>query len=183
MFNKWHMEMNIFYLKISELLERYTKEEIWLYAEAERGSSVRRHIDHCAGRFLAQNVLKKVYNIEAPIITVQDKKPQLENSDIHFSLAHSVDYVIGAFDNNLCGIDLEYMREVNLDAMSKRYNKNFTTLEDFYKFWTEYEASIKIGTKTYHKYASNFQKNYYLTILSSQQIQSQLTFTDLLKIY
>jgi phosphopantetheinyl transferase len=175
--------MKIFYLKISELLDRYSKEEIWLYTETERGSSVRKHIEHCAGRFLVQNVLKEIYNINTPKITVINKKPQLENSKVQFSLTHSFDYVAGAFDDYPCGVDLEFMRKVDLDAMSKRYSKNFTTLEDFYKFWTEYEASIKLGSKPEYKYASTFQNDYYLTLLSAAKSQSAPEFIDFLKIY
>ena len=175
--------MNIFYLKITELLKKYPEEEILTYFDTNKISSKERLLQHCAGRFLAQNVLKKIYNIQNPRIITLNKKPQLADNKINFSLAHSGDIVIGAFDDYPCGIDLEYMRNIDLEAMSKRYNENFTSLEDFYKFWTNYEASIKLGKNSEFEHHSIFQNDYYLTILSVGKNPSPLKFTDFLKIY
>ena len=173
--------MKIFYLKISELLKIYTEEEISNYADTHEIKSSKRFIQHCAGRFLIKNVFKKIYNVQDPQIYIYNKKPKLKNGEIHFSLAHSADYVIGVFDNSPCGIDLEYMRPVNLNLLSKRYNKSFKTSEDFYKFWTKYEAAIKLGTKAEFEYISTFKNEYTLTLLSSDKSPSPIEFTDFLK--
>ncbi len=172
--------MKIYYIKISELINKYSKKEILTYSATNRISSPKRLLQHCAGRFLVQNTLKKIYNIKTPKIILINKKPQIENEKIHFSLAHSSDYVIAAFDEHACGIDIEYMRPIRLDLMSKRYNKTFKTTEDFYKFWTTYEASIKLGMKPEFKHFSIFQKDYGLSILSSHKIQSPIEFEDFL---
>ena len=172
--------MNIFYLKITELLKKYPEEEILTYSDTNKISSKERLLQHCTGRFLVQNVLKKIYNMQKPQIITRNKKPQLTDNKINFSLAHSGDIVIVAFDNYPCGIDLEYMRPVNLEGMSKRYNKNFISLEDFYKFWTNYEASIKLGSTGEFEYNLIFQNEYYLTLLSASKMSSTPVFIDFL---
>ena len=175
--------MDIYYIKISELLNKYPKDEIFSYSDTDKILSEKRYIQHCAGRFLVKNICKRIYNINNPQIVTLNKKPRLANGEINFSLAHSADYVVCVFDKNICGIDLEYMRPVNIEGMSKRYNKNFGSIEDFYKFWTNYEASIKLGSGGEFEYNSIFQKEYYLTLLSASKMPPTPVFIDFLKIY
>lgn len=106
-------------------------------------------------------------------IIVENDKPKFKNGGMFFSISHSGKYVAAAFDNVACGLDIEEMKPRDFEALSARYNKDFQNTEDFYKFWTEYEAEIKLQQKTQASYSCVFQDDFMLTAVSANPAFSQ----------
>lgn len=114
---------------------------------------------HCYGRYLVHNVAKKVFGIENSEIEIINKKPRFKNSKLQFSISHSENMIIVAFDENPIGTDIEIMKERNFRDLFARYNIKSDSKELFYKYWTEYEATIKlqgIPKTKIHKQIDNF---------------------------
>lgn len=85
-------------------------------------------------------------------------KPFLQNSNIHFNISHSGEWVVAAFSEKETGIDIELIREPNYNV-AKRYfseieilNLNSTSDPErkrqlFFDYWTIKESYLKaIGT-------------------------------------
>ena len=124
------------------------------------------------GRFITETVAQKIYEISDTSIIIKNNKPMFENSDIKFSVSHSQNLVAVAFSENECGLDIEEMKPRNLMHFEKRYNRNFISIEDFYKFWTGYEAEIKLQKKAQAKYSCILLKNFMLTVASESNIKT-----------
>lgn len=93
--------------------------------------------------------------------------------DIKFNLSHSGNCVVGVFDKNQVGIDVEVIGDKDNDDIVKRFFSKheqdyYTTCEDksrkFYKLWTIKEAYIKYlglgmskGFHTFYSYWDNGQ--------------------------
>ena len=122
--------------------------------------------EHTIGRYIIKNIFK---NDEIIINTMG--KPVFKNSEVYFSISHSKEYVFVCFDKIPCGIDIEYIKHRNLKKLSFHFDKNFENLDEFYKFWTYKEASYKLGTNPAFYHYKKFKKDYFLTIVSSQNIE------------
>ena len=84
-------------------------------------------------------------------------KPSVASShkiNFHFNISHSKSHIYVAYSKNLeCGIDVEDIRDMNLDksllnlVMSKDEQKEFINAKDketlFFKYWTLKEAHLK----------------------------------------
>lgn len=165
--------MEIYYINSDEFLKKNNKTFLEKYTDRHDFKSEKRFIQHSLGRFLVKNVASKVYGAANIDIIVKNNKPQFANNSLHFSISHCGRYIAAAFDDAECGLDIEEIKPRSLEALSKRYEKDFATLEDFYKFWTEYEAEIKLQQKTQGKYSCVFQNDYMLTVVSVSPISSQ----------
>ncbi len=160
--------MNIFYIDIEKFKDNHTKETLCEYCDRDFASE-KRYWEYTTGRYLIKNIAKKIYKISnVQIITDENGKPQFKDADLKFSLSHSKRYVIANFDNNICGIDIEYIKERDFEKLSQHYNKIFKNADDFYKFWTLKEASYKQNSPVNDYYTTVFKGNYYLTVTSEK---------------
>ena len=86
--------------------------------------------------------------------TGQYGKPYLVNHSIHFNLSHSGKYGGLIISDEAVGIDLEVIRDIEVNAISERffhpdevlYLKILSSelqLKQFYRIWTGKEASLK----------------------------------------
>ena len=70
------------------------------------------------GKMMTYKILSSEFGINPDaikIITNEHNKPALESqSNIHFNLSHSGDWVIAAFSSKPVGIDIEKIKPVNL---------------------------------------------------------------------
>ena len=90
-------------------------------------------------------------DIETPVIWEYDKygKPYLLNyPDVYMNVSHSGEYAVCAFADTPVGIDIQYMRDVNLNVIDRyftneesEYIKSYT--EKFYELWVKKESFSK----------------------------------------
>ena len=92
-------------------------------------------------------------------------KPYFKNSNLQFSISHSENIVLVAFDNNPVGADIEIMKDRNFKDIFARYNiKENATKELFYTFWTEFEAKLKLQETPKTKIHFPFQDKFMVSV-------------------
>ena len=132
-------------------------------------SSIEKERQHCFGRFLLNKVAEEIYNIENRELEIVNKKPRFKHSVINFSISHSENIILLAFDNNPIGSDIEVMKERNFKELFARYNYKGANIskELFYKFWTEYEAGIKLQGTPQTKQNFLLLDNFMVTVVGN----------------
>ena len=106
------------------------------------------------GEWLVKTTLAKLLdtNEENIIIERKNGKPFIKNSPLYISISHSGNFVAAAFSQAEIGIDIEVMREINLNVAKKFctnndlefLNSQENKTEAFFKIWTAKEAYLKI---------------------------------------
>lgn len=102
---------------------------------------------------LIRYVLRSEYDIKED--TLFDKsvngKPFLKNhSNLHFNISHSGNFIVCAFSNNLVGIDIELLRDIDTAISSHYLNdreiNSFHPVNNnsFFKLWTAKESILKL---------------------------------------
>ncbi len=165
--------MEIYYINSDEFLKTHDSDFLRKYTDGCEFKSMKRFVQHALGRYLIKTAAQEIYRIENTEITIENDKPKFKHGGICFSISHSGKYIAAAFDRAECGLDIEEMKPRDLEALSKRYEREFTSTEDFYKFWTEYEAEIKLQQSPQAKYSAVFQKDFMLTVVSADSTFSQ----------
>ena len=124
--------------------------------------------EHCLSYLMLDRILKEVYHI-----SISDRKPEfkngkpfLKNKNKCFSLSHSKDYIVAAFSDYNCGIDIELIKERPYIKIAKRMNFQCNTLEEFYQAWTLFEAKYKLNDKDQSRYQFIYE-NYAISAVSS----------------
>ena len=102
----------------------------------------KREKERLLGRKIVLDIAKSVYGVEDEIV-YEGKRPHFENNGIYFSISHSENIVVVAFDNEPIGVDVEFVKSRNFKKLAERYNILIKTPTDFYKWWTAYEAKYK----------------------------------------
>ena len=102
----------------------------------------KREKEQLLGRKIVLEVAKSVYGVEDEIV-YEGKRPHFKNNGIYFSISHSENLIVVAFDEEPVGIDVEFVKSRNFKKLAKRYNIKIETPTDFYKWWTAYEAKYK----------------------------------------
>ena len=167
--------MKVFFLKKEEFLP-YDKK--FLYGNLYK--SEKRNIEFALSRFLLDYVLKNVYHIEKYEIETVNNKPKLKNNSLCFNISHSKEIVLIGFSTSEIGVDVELIKEKNLEKFSKYFNKDFPNLISFFDFWTKYEAEIKLQNKVKCFKSLILEDNYYLTLASIKEIK-KVEFYQLIK--
>ncbi len=154
--------MDIFYINIDKI----QIDEKKLLPSEKKFSSQQKEKQHLLGRYLIDKVAKEFFDIENTELKIINNKPKFKYSKLEFSISHSQNIVLAAFDNNPVGADIEFMKERNFKEILKRYNfKNLNaTKEQFYEFWTQYEAGIKLQGTPKTKITIPFLNNFMLTV-------------------
>ena len=159
--------MEIYYININNFKNKHNIDILNSYADIELKTE-KRFYEYTIGRYLVKKVATEFYNIiDTEIITTIKGKPIFKNANLHFSISHSNEIIIACFDNSNCGIDIEYMKKRNFSKLSNYFNQQFSTKEDFYKFWTLKEAAYKLGSTANSFCSYKFRSDYYISIASS----------------
>lgn len=158
--------MQVFYVDTNE----YNVDEKVLekYKTKKFGSKEKEH-QHLIGRYLLEKIAKDVYKVENTETEIVNKKPKFKYSDLQFSISHSKNIVLIAFDKNPVGADVEKMRDRNFKDIFKACNHEETniTKENFYKFWTEYEAKIKLQDTPKITTTTQIEDDFMLTVVGN----------------
>ena len=158
--------MKIFYIDT----EKYLIDIDFLKSFADRKFlSEEKEKQHCFGRFLVKSVAKDFYKLCDFQIETVNKKPRFKNNKLQFSISHSENIVLAAFDENPIGADIEFMKERNFKELFAWYNykgENITE-ELFYRFWTQYEAGIKLQGSPKTKITTELENNFMLSVVGN----------------
>lgn len=162
--------MEIFYLKKSEFLKSVNRESLETFSDGKIYASEEKYLEHLCGLFITKFVAKCFYKLENTDIVVKDKKPYFVSGNLFFSISHSKDIVLVAFNNNDIGADVEYVCEKrDFKSIMNRYGEiaeNPTAME-FYRFWTLHESEIKLGADIKSLFSTSLEKDYILTCVSN----------------
>ena len=155
--------MQIYYINTDE----YKPIQIDIKNKTKNNKSILKEEQHQIGRFLVDSIAKYIYKIENREIEIINKKPKFKYSNMNFNISHSNNIILVAFDKNPIGVDIEEMKDRNFEELSKRYCKNGEKFskEIFYKFWTEYEAGIKLQGEIKTKITKIIEEKYLLTVV------------------
>jgi len=112
------------------------------------------------GELIVRHVLCKQFSLKNETIEIlrsNEGKPYIKDNLIYFNISHAGDFVVCAFSKREIGIDIEQIKEINLE-IAKRFfcqceYENLLTqrtadqLDYFYSLWTLKESYIKwLGT-------------------------------------
>ena len=115
--------------------------------------------------FFVDYILKNFFNTEGFLKKDKNNKPYIENSPLKISISHSKNLVALLFDEFECGVDVEFIKTRNHKKILEYFNMDNTlSEEEFYQWWTIYEAEYKSQIKD--KILSFKYKNYVCTISS-----------------
>lgn len=110
------------YLKIYQKINLQKKEKI---DKLKKTADKKRAL---LGEYCLIKLLKKYYNIDykkTNFYTNEYGKPYIQDSNIFFNISHSNDYVIVAISNKEIGIDIEKIRDTNINTINQ-----FATLKE-----------------------------------------------------
>ncbi len=173
--------MEIFYLKKSEFLPNIDLKKLDALDDGRKFLMDDKKYEHLMGLFLVKFIGKNFFNMEDTTIIIKNKKPYFAKGKIFFSITHSNDIVLAAFETSNVGVDIEYMKERDYKSLLARYDEDIEnpTKEQFYKFWTKEEAKIKLGEDIKSICTSKFEDNYMLTCVCNRSIASSFVPTKL----
>ena len=138
--------MDIFYIRKNEFLSSVDKAALEKFSDGREYNSQDKKLEHLCGLFLTKFIAKNIYDVNNLEIEICNRKPFFVSREIFFSISHSKDIILVAFNNYDIGVDVEYMRKCNYKAIMSRYNAvdagEEPAQKDFYKFWTMHEAQI-----------------------------------------
>ena len=169
--------MKLFIADISEFLNIIDKSTIKKVYPSEKRNS-----EHNIGRLITKYVASNIYNNEQNKIITKDKKPCFKNSNLKFNISHS-DKILGVVfsdiieDSPLCqseiGLDIEKFKPRDLNRLSDYFKKTFNSYDEFYKYWTLYEANYKSKLKNPNEISLKL-KDYYISISYSSNQKFQI---------
>lgn len=161
--------MDLFYINIHEFKKTHNRFFLEKFQDIEIKSE-KRFFEYTIGRYLVKKVGYEFYKIKDTEIIINNSRPEFKNSDIKFNLSHSKNFVVCVFDKNLCSVDIQFMKDINLSNFEHYFKRRFENKIEFYKFWTQKEAQIKFKSKPFYFYTEIFKKEYMLTICSANKI-------------
>lgn len=172
--------MEIFYINSDTFLNNIDIKSLDSFLEDKSFKSEKQKLQFCLGRFLVKYTGISQYGVKNPEIEIVNKKPKFKYSDINFSISHSKNIILAAFDDHPVGVDIEFMKPRKFEEIFKYYNLNIKnpTDEYFYRFWTEYEAGIKLQLPA--KSTAVFRVNNFMLAVKSY---SSLGIKSRLRIY
>ena len=121
------------------------------------------------GYALTDYIAQNFYGVQNTDLIIRNNKPEFQNSSLCFNISHSNNLVAVAFDKYQLGFDIELIKPRDLKQLSARYSTTFNNDEEFYEFWTNLEAEIKIQAEVKHRYTKKLTPEYMMTILSANE--------------
>lgn len=161
--------MEIFYLKKSEFLKSVKREGLEYFSDGRSYISDEKYLEHLCGLFLTKFIAKHFYKMDNLDIVIKNNKPFFNGGRLFFSVSHSKDVVLVAFNNSNIGADVEYICErKSFKSIMKRFGEvvENPTVLDFYSFWTLHEAEIKLNADIKSIFSTTLEKDYILTCVS-----------------
>ncbi len=166
--------MDIFYLDSSEFLKNFSAEQSEEFIEVfgQKFKSEKRRKEHALGRFLVKTVAQSFYGENNTEIEIKKSKPYFTNNDLNFSISHSRNIVLAGFDTHPLGVDVEVIKERKIQDILAHMNikADNVTPELFYRYWTAYEAKIKLQDRIKSSCTLKLLPEFILSIVSNQSL-------------
>ncbi len=166
--------MDIFYLDSSEFLKNFSAEQTEEFIEVfgQKFKSEKRRKEHALGRFLVKTAAQSFYGENNTEIEIKKSKPYFINNDLNFSISHSRNIVLAGFDTHPLGVDVEVMKERKIQDILTHMNikADNVTPELFYRYWTAYEAKIKLQDCIKSSCTLKLLPEFMLSIVSNQSL-------------
>ncbi|GAA0120809.1 MULTISPECIES: 4'-phosphopantetheinyl transferase superfamily protein [Clostridium] len=155
--------MDIYIVKISDVSEEQLN-KLYLLIDSDKKHKIKKFINKedkirsLIGEILIRTLIIEEFKIDNSCIKFEKNqygKPYLsEHPDFYFNISHSGEYVLCAIDNNPIGVDIEEVRAIEYEEISKSFftinefqyiiNKELNSqLNRFYEIWTLKESYIK----------------------------------------
>ncbi len=160
--------MEVFYLKKEEFLNSINIKSLEEFSDGRAYSSEVKYEQHLCGLFLTKFIAKNVYGLKNTDIVLRGAKPVFASNKMNFSISHSNNIVLVAFNNFNIGADVEFMRRRDYKDILQRYTDTpeDPTREEFYRFWTLHEAQIKLDNEPRALFSAILEKDYMFTCVS-----------------
>lgn len=169
--------MKLFIANTSEFLKIIDNSTIQKVYPSEK-----RNIEHNIGRLITKYIALNIYNNEQNEITTKDKKPCFKNSNLKFNISHS-DKILGVVFSDIIenttsskseiGLDIEKFKPRDLNRLSDYFKKTFNSYDEFYKYWTLYEANYKSKLTNPNELSIKLEE-YYISISYSSNQEFQI---------
>lgn len=174
--------MELYYINKKEFLEYIDKLSLDNFWDGREYACKEKYEEHILGLFLTKFIAKHIYGVKNLNIEYVKNKPKFMNGGISFSISHSKNIVLVAFNNANIGVDIEFMQERDYKKIMQRYKQDTEnpTKEDFYRFWTLHEAEIKLGKQIRSLYSTFLEKEYMISCVSSDVLVTNLLIKKLI---
>lgn len=156
--------MDIFVIKVNS--EKNVEDDLLLQFLQRPISDEKTRKTHCFSYLMLDRILREVYQLQDRKIIFDNKKPMLDSKLKNFSITHSENYIVLAFSDSNCGVDIEKIKTRDYIKIAKRMHFDSKTEEEFYEDWTTFEAQYKLGEEIKSKKTFKLD-DYYLTVVSN----------------
>ncbi len=155
----------------------------WRRQEIEKKKNYKSRIQSAAVFYLAQKAIEKS-EITGEIKKDCDGRPFIEGSDYYISFSHSHSLAAVAVSEFPVGIDAEKNRPQIPKAvkiLGSDIQKLIKTPSDFMKYWTMYEAHLKLGGSAFLKDGCFFktfnQEDYTISVCTNHSCDFSVNYT------
>ena len=153
----------IYYYKLSENIQKEINSLDYILSDSEKNQASRYRqkkdrLLYCAGKILTKKLISDTFQTDLKKIILKKDKynrpflsyPKIKNFD--FNISHSQNLLVLAINSSRVGIDVEKIREIDLDIAYNYFHKEESDylfkccenkLDKFYQIWTLKESFIK----------------------------------------
>lgn len=141
-------------------------------------SNDKKNVIHKFTYLMLDRILKEFYKIQNYSLVFEKNKPMLSTNEKYFSISHSGEYIVLAFSDHKCGVDIEKIKTRNYTKIAARKGFKSASLKEFYFDWTKYEAEYKLCVKSKTSFQYEFPE-YVLTAVSINQDETTEIYYNL----
>lgn len=165
----------IYYVQINDVVSEEKIEYFKSFLSAEKQERLDRFhfradmLRTLYGEVLMRYVMCKrigVQNHDLQIEKNEYGKPYLKNHNLQYNISHSGNMVICAISNNEVGVDIEEIKDMDIEIVKRCYSEKEAAyiieqqgnvqLREFYRIWTLKEAYVKYLGVGIHKSFDSF---------------------------
>ncbi len=161
--------MKVYYINTDTFLKNIDMESLFFFSKDENFKSEKRKLEFSLDRFLLFYIAKQIYGKTYPEVLIKHNKPYFKDLKPHFSISHSKNIVLICFDDYENGVDIEFIKDRNFTKLFEYYNITNIPANrfNFYRFWTEYEAKVKLKSELKSSLTGLFLQNFMLSVTSN----------------